>query len=62
VPKRLKQSPEQLALVLDAQNPNRPSRPNPKGLIEALADLLLESLGVERLTKKGGENERQGHV
>jgi len=47
VPKRLKKSQEQLVLVLEAQNPDLPLKPSPKGLVEALADLLLESLGVE---------------
>jgi hypothetical protein len=62
VSKRLSQTKEQLKLVLDAQNPDPPFQPSPTGLVEALADLLLESLGVERLTMKGGENEHQDHA
>jgi hypothetical protein len=33
-----------------------------KGLIEALADLLLEAIGVPRLTMKGGDDEQQDHA
>jgi hypothetical protein len=38
-----------------------PSR-NPTGLVEALADLLLEALGVESLTTTGGGDEHQDHA
>ena len=62
MPKRLSKTKGQLKLVLDAQNPDPPLQPSPTGLVEALADLLLESLGVERLTMKGGENEHHDHA
>jgi hypothetical protein len=39
-----------------------PWKVNPKGLVEALADLLLEALGVESLMTKGGEDEHQDHA
>jgi hypothetical protein len=55
-------SPTQLVLELESQNPDRSSKLIPKGLVEALADLLLEALGVEGLTTKGGEDERQDHA
>jgi hypothetical protein len=35
--------------------------PNPKGLVEALADLLLEALGVQGLTT-GGDDEHEDHA
>jgi len=35
---------------------------SPKGLVEALADLLLEALGVESLSTKGGADDRQDHA
>ena len=51
-------------LVLDLQRPapTSPLKVSPKGLVEALADLLLEALDVEGATTKGGENERQNQA
>ena len=58
----------QLALDLEPRNPTpSPATPNVKGLIEALADLLLEAMG-ERTTapdvaaRQGGGHEPQDHV
>lgn len=50
----------QLVLELDAQNPTTPMEGNTKGLVEALADLLLEALAAE--TKLGGVDESQDHA
>jgi hypothetical protein len=65
VPKRRKQDRRQLALALEPRRPTAfPATPNAKGLIEALADLLLEALG-ERMTavegSEGGGHELQDH-
>jgi len=57
-----KQSREQLILALDAKPPNLRLEVNPKGLVEALADLLLESLGIKCPTPKGGGHEQQDHA
>jgi hypothetical protein len=35
---------------------------NAKGLVEALADLLLEALEADRATKRGGVDELQDHA
>ncbi|WP_375779028.1 hypothetical protein ACE103_08295 [Bradyrhizobium sp. ma5] len=35
---------------------------NPKDLIQALADLLLEAAGVETVQMSGGDHERQDHA
>jgi hypothetical protein len=51
-------------LVLDLENHNRqaPAERSAEGLIEALADLLLEALRAEQSAMKGGEDERQDHA
>jgi hypothetical protein len=49
----------QLVLELERQNPQTAVERNPKGLVEALADLLLEALVVD--TKLGGADEPQDH-
>lgn len=48
----------QLVLELDRQPP-QPLVRNPNGLVEALADLLLEALHGPGLQTKGGSGERQ---
>lgn len=65
MPKRRKQDRRQLALALEPRDPTPlPTIPNAKGLVEALADLLLEALG-ERTTavvgSEGGGHELQDH-
>jgi hypothetical protein len=47
----------QLVLDLNRQIPTPPVEGNTKGLVEALADLLLEALAAE--TKLGGVDESQ---
>jgi hypothetical protein len=54
-------NPAQLVLYPDRQRVNSPLPPNPKGLVEALADLLLEALGVHGLTT-GGDDEHEDHT
>lgn len=50
----------QLVLELDRQIPTSIVEGNTKGLVEALADLLLEALAAE--TKLGGGDETQDHA
>jgi hypothetical protein len=50
----------QLVLELDPQSSTTPIEGNTKGLVEALADLLLEALAAE--TKLGGVDESQDHA
>jgi hypothetical protein len=52
----------QLVLELQSQNPQAPLEQNPKGLVEALADLLLDALRSEGTTKMGGVDEHQDHA
>jgi hypothetical protein len=62
VPKKSCQKLTQLVLALDRQSKTPPLQPDPKGLVEALADLLLGSLGVASVTTEGGKNEHQDHA
>ena len=50
----------QLVLELERQIPQIAAERNAKGLVEALADLLLEALVAE--TKLGGVDEPQDHA
>jgi hypothetical protein len=68
VRKRTNRDRSQLALDLEPRDPAPfPATSNVKGLIEALADLLLAAMG-ERTTapdaaaKQGGGHEPQDHV
>jgi len=54
--------PMQLGLDLRLRIPQNPLGANPKGLIEALADLLLEAAGVEPAQMSGGDHECQDHT
>jgi hypothetical protein len=50
--------------VLELQRP-RPSEAlenDPTGLVEALADLLLEAMGLGGLRRMGGADEQQDHT
>lgn len=58
---RRHQNRDQLVLQLERQNRQVPVK-NVKGLVEALADLLLEALEVHRTAKTGGADEREDHV
>ncbi len=51
----------QLLLVLEQQSPRTPLGSNPSGVVEALADLLLEAIGAARPLKTGGADEQQDH-
>jgi hypothetical protein len=54
--------PMQLGLDLGRRIPQNPLGANPKGLIQALADLLLEAAGVEPVQMSGGDHEYQDHA
>lgn len=54
--------PIQLSLDLDRRIPQEPLGASPKGLIRAIADLLLEAAGVETVQMSGGDHERQDHA
>ena len=55
-------NPAQLVLYPEHQAVDRALSPNPKGLIEALADLLLVALGVPCRMMKEGDDEHQDHA
>lgn len=59
---RRHQNRDQLVLQLERQNPQIPSVKNVKGLVEALADLLLEALEANKITKTGGVDEHEDHA
>jgi hypothetical protein len=65
VGKRRNLDRRQLALDLEPRRPTPfPAMPNAKGLIEALADLLLEALGerpTDAAANEGGGHEPQDH-
>ncbi|BCH29905.1 hypothetical protein MesoLjLc_18350 [Mesorhizobium sp. L-8-10] len=50
----------QLVLELERQILHPPVSQNTKGLVEALADLLLEALAAE--AEQGGGDEREDHA
>jgi hypothetical protein len=65
VRKRRNLDRRQLALALEPRDPTPlPAIPNAKGLVEALADLLLEALGAQTAqtaARQGGGHEPQDH-
>ena len=54
--------PIQLSLDLGRRIPQKLLGANPKGLIQTLADLLLEAAGVETIQMPGGDHEHQDHA
>jgi hypothetical protein len=52
----------QLVLELEPQNSRVPVARDANGLVEALADLLLEALEAEGATRTGGVDELQDHA
>jgi hypothetical protein len=62
VRRSLDRSRAQLVLELENHNRQAPAERNAKGLVAALADLLLEALRAEGVTKKGGVDEHQNHA
>ncbi len=59
---RWRRSRAQLVLELEPQNPRAPVARNAEGLVEALADLLLEALAAEQPMNTGGVDELQDHA
>ncbi|MGV2184036.1 hypothetical protein [Rhizobium rhizogenes] len=59
---RRHQNRDQLILQLERQNLQVPVVKNVKGLVEALADLLLEALEANRMPKTGGVDEHEDHA
>ena len=51
----------QLLLALEPQSPRVLPVSSPSGLVEALADLLLEAVGAAGPLKTGGADEQQDH-
>ena len=60
--RRKHQYREPMQLDLGYRIPQTPLGANPKGLIQALADLLLEAAGVETVQMRGGDHEHQDHA
>ena len=56
------QSRTQLVLALERANPEPLVERGTKGLVETLADLLLEAMGVPGVPEKGGAHEHQDHA
>ena len=52
----------QLSLEINIVKHNSPVEACMEGLVEALADLLLEALGAVGSATKGGVDERQNHA
>jgi hypothetical protein len=52
----------QLGLDLGRRTSQDSLGSNPKGLIQALADLLLEAAGIETAQMTGGGHEHQDHA
>ncbi|WEX79298.1 hypothetical protein PYH37_006152 (plasmid) [Sinorhizobium numidicum] len=52
----------ELVLELERKKCHAPAVRNTKGLVEALADLLLEALALGGATKTGGVDEHQDHA
>jgi hypothetical protein len=51
-----------LVLALERPSPGLPMEQSIDGLLEVLADLLLEAAGTPRSIAKGGVDEQQDHA
>jgi hypothetical protein len=51
----------QLSLVLEPRKAQPLVAPTLKGIVEALAELLLDAAQAERPTRQGGSHERPDH-
>ncbi|MGY5795161.1 hypothetical protein ACXHXM_33945 len=60
--KKEKDDAKQAHSAVGAPKSSVPAVKNVKGLVEALADLLLEALEVNRMTKTGGVDEHEDHA
>ena len=60
-----RRSRRQLELALEREDRFRPVTHRPEGLVQALADLLLEALGeprTERTSTNGGRDDSEDHL
>ncbi len=62
VRRRPNRSRAQLVLELERRVPEPPIERSTKGLVETLADLLLEALGTGAALGTGGADEQQDHA
>jgi hypothetical protein len=60
--KQKSQIQNQLSLEIHVVKQAHPAEIRIEGLVEALADMLLEALGAVGSEKKGGVNEHQDHA
>ena len=56
------QNRSQFVLALERPSPSLPIEQSIDGLLEVLADLLLEAAGTPRSITKGGVDEQQNHA
>ena len=61
MPRSRHRSRAQLALALEPRKAPPPVAPTLKGIVEALAELLLDAAQAERPTRQGGSHERPDH-
>ena len=61
MPRSRHRSRAQLALALEPRKAQPPVAPTLKGIVEALAELLLDAAQAERPTLQGGFHERPDH-
>jgi hypothetical protein len=61
MPRSRHRSRAQLSLALEPRKTQPPVAPTVKGIVEALAELLLDAAQAERPTRQGGCHERPDH-
>ena len=61
MPRSCRRSRAQLSLALERRKAQPPVAPTLKGIVEALAELLLDAAQAERPTRQGGFHERPDH-
>jgi hypothetical protein len=61
MPRSCRRSRAQLSLALEPRKAQPPVASTLKGIVEALAELLLDAAQAERPTRQGGSHERPDH-
>ncbi len=61
MPRSRHRFPTQLSLALEPRKTQPPVASTLKGIVEALAELLLDAAQAERPTRQGGSHERPHH-
>ena len=61
MPRSRHRSRAQLSLALEPRKTQPPMAPSLKGVVEALAELLLDAAQAERPIRQGGSHERPDH-